>query len=310
VTGLGQGMPAYWRGMSDRLRPLNGRNALSSRVDFGRPPDPPLGELRARFQKADLSETEVNFDWPEHRHIYFEFLIVERGLYRARIDGIEITVPSGHMVMVQPGEIHQDLLDAGVKYGTLAFTLHRGGLDPGAMPLIGESVAERVIPIPEDVLNLHRHILSVAKAGGTLSATLIDGLTLTAFALVIRALPVHLLTQGLVRSGEDERFIARLDDFFQRRHFEPLSVRDMARAFDMGPTTFTARCRELLQESPAALLRHFRLERAQDLLFNTEQPIHQIAESLGFANPHHFSRLFKQHFGRSPSSFRPSGYTG
>jgi AraC family transcriptional regulator len=47
-----------------------------------------------------------------------------------------------------------------------------------------------------------------------------------------------------------------------------------------------------------------RLDRAQQLLAQADTPIAQIADLLGFTSQSHFTRVFKQFTGRTPSDFR------
>lgn len=59
--------------------------------------------------------------------------------------------------------------------------------------------------------------------------------------------------------------------------------------------------------SYTALLNNVRHRLAAKLLVETEAPISSIAYEVGFDNPSHFGRAFKQWTGRSPSEFRGSG---
>ena len=47
-----------------------------------------------------------------------------------------------------------------------------------------------------------------------------------------------------------------------------------------------------------------RLERSRQVLATTDVPIYAVAESVGFVNPFHFSRAFKEEVGMSPSHYR------
>jgi AraC-like DNA-binding protein len=57
---------------------------------------------------------------------------------------------------------------------------------------------------------------------------------------------------------------------------------------------------------PGKWLLSKRLERAASLLHNTDLSITEIVFDCGFAELSHFSRAFKEQFGRSPSSYRQS----
>jgi AraC family transcriptional activator of pobA len=51
-------------------------------------------------------------------------------------------------------------------------------------------------------------------------------------------------------------------------------------------------------------IHHFVIEKAKDLLLASEEAVNQIAFSLGFEHPQHFSKLFKSKTGMTPTEFR------
>jgi DNA-binding response OmpR family regulator len=57
----------------------------------------------------------------------------------------------------------------------------------------------------------------------------------------------------------------------------------------------------ILGESPAAMIRRFRLERASQLLRARAGTVSEIAYSVGFTNPAYFARAFKKAYGEAPS---------
>ena len=46
------------------------------------------------------------------------------------------------------------------------------------------------------------------------------------------------------------------------------------------------------------------MDKARDLVLNTEMPIAEIFESVGITTLQHFYRLFKKEFGYSPAAMR------
>jgi AraC-like DNA-binding protein len=56
--------------------------------------------------------------------------------------------------------------------------------------------------------------------------------------------------------------------------------------------------------TPHEYITRLKLNKAGQLLLNSSQTIYQIAETLGFYDPYHFSRTFKKFFGSSPQHYR------
>jgi len=59
-----------------------------------------------------------------------------------------------------------------------------------------------------------------------------------------------------------------------------------------------------LNSTPKHYFMEMRLNRAQNLLVQTEQSITEIAMACGFQSTSHFSKVFRGHFGKSPLSHR------
>ena len=62
--------------------------------------------------------------------------------------------------------------------------------------------------------------------------------------------------------------------------------------------------KNLYQESPAAFIKHKKLEKAAQLLQLSTDSITQIAFDSGFTNSENFSKAFKQKYGHAPMDYR------
>jgi two-component system, response regulator YesN len=51
-------------------------------------------------------------------------------------------------------------------------------------------------------------------------------------------------------------------------------------------------------------LRQIRIDKARELLKTTDNKIYEISDMVGFKNPKHFARSFKQLTGLSPADYR------
>lgn len=90
----------------------------------------------------------------------------------------------------------------------------------------------------------------------------------------------------------------------ERRLAAPPGVAEMAEMVHLSESRFARWFREERGESPAAYVRRRRVAEACRRLAFTEESVDQVAETLGFANRFHFSRVFKAVLGETPGAFK------
>ena len=106
---------------------------------------------------------------------------------------------------------------------------------------------------------------------------------------------------------EDIRYSERLIpvfDYINDHLSASISAKDLARAAHMSLSRFFPYFKSQIQQSPMDYVKKTRITRACRMLVTTELSIFEIAERVGFSNQFHFSRVFKQICGETPSNYR------
>lgn len=85
---------------------------------------------------------------------------------------------------------------------------------------------------------------------------------------------------------------------------QTVDVQEIAANLYVSYAWFRRVFKEQTGEAPTEYHQKRRLEKARQLLRDSDKPIKQISETLGFKNQNHFSALFKRKTGQSPSVFR------
>lgn len=85
---------------------------------------------------------------------------------------------------------------------------------------------------------------------------------------------------------------------------EGFHLEDHAAGFAMSYSSLRQRFAAATGQPPAEYLARMRMQRAQAMLLAGDEPVKSIAAALGFPDPYHFSRRFKQLVGVSPEAFR------
>jgi AraC-like DNA-binding protein len=86
------------------------------------------------------------------------------------------------------------------------------------------------------------------------------------------------------------------------------AIRDLAREISLSPDHYAKVFRDVAGISPRELIQRARVDRASQLLRESDMTVGEIAGQLGYSDVFQFSRLFKKRTGRCPSAWR--GMTG
>jgi len=103
----------------------------------------------------------------------------------------------------------------------------------------------------------------------------------------------------------DKAFLDALS-LIHDRYQENISVEDLAEVAHLSRSALVRRFHEVCGMSPHKYLIKRRIEAATHYLENTDLPLAEIAESSGFYDIAHFTRIFKAETGKSPVNYRKS----
>jgi AraC-like DNA-binding protein len=254
-----------------------------------RPPGAASGQ--ACFLALYRIEAATAGGWDRHRHAEHEVIIAGRGSYHCTLNGAPLVLAPGEAVVVQPGDWHEDLLRPGTAYHALWFRLAGGLLATGLAP-------DQQVARPGTALVAAIHQLERLVEGGAPPARL-DLALAGLISLLAEALPEVALASAF---NADQGFAARLHAHFARLPAGVASATAIARATGLSRRTLERQCRTELGCGPVQA--HARLHRAGELLRTTDWPVRAVSETLGFANPFHFSRAFARVHGAPPARWR------
>ncbi|MBO5615350.1 MAG: helix-turn-helix transcriptional regulator [Prevotella sp.] len=93
----------------------------------------------------------------------------------------------------------------------------------------------------------------------------------------------------------------------EENYTSPISLDELAYLSGRSLSSFKREFQDIYGEPPARWIREKRLSKAHEMLRSSNLSVADVAYSLGFENPTHFSRIFKQQYGSSPISYAERG---
>lgn len=138
-----------------------------------------------------------------------------------------------------------------------------------------------------------RHALVTATGAGRLRAA---GLVLKLLSL----LPEPPADPHATERARIAPALGHLECRFTRPH----AIADLAQRCGLRPSRFQQLFQQVTGTSPGAYLITLRLAEARRLMASTTLGIAEIGTRVGWSNPYHFSRIFRQHLSCSPRTWR------
>lgn len=101
-----------------------------------------------------------------------------------------------------------------------------------------------------------------------------------------------------------DRALVRALGFIRENASQPIQVDEVAHHAGVSRRVLERRFLEALGRSPATEIRRAHLERARQLLVETDMPIPDVAQAAGFGSPEYLAYVFRTDTGKTPRRYR------
>lgn len=112
------------------------------------------------------------------------------------------------------------------------------------------------------------------------------------------------LNQQLSDLSSVDNRLKKLLAWLEKNFEKDLSINQLAEKINVSSRHLYRLFKTTLQQSPSAYIRNLRMEKARNLLLNTESSIENIASLVGYSNVDIFRKAFVRSFSNTPTKFR------
>ncbi|MBQ7535762.1 MAG: helix-turn-helix transcriptional regulator [Stomatobaculum sp.] len=241
--------------------------------------------------------------WRPKGRVDWQLVYISAGKGHFILDGHDVVVPAGNMVLYQPKhEQHYYFLgEDKSQYWFVHFTGRevKNILKHYEIPIDGYIIRTGLSYEYEDLFRKMRDELNECAWG---YEEILNYHLRELFITMNRRIhePVPKIA-GFVQNEIDHA-----KDYFREHYNEQISIEQYAASRNMSTSWFNKCFRSAVGESPMRYILLLRIRNAQILLETTDGTISEIAQIVGYENPMYFSRLFRKEKGLSPSKYRKS----
>ena len=249
-----------------------------------------------------------------HDHNYSELAVIISGPARHILDGENVPVAGGDVLIVHPGAVHAYDETKEMEIVNLIFDPSRLSLpqlDGYSLPLFGKifpdgknlyhSANPAARLAPEDLAEAVRMI---RKLEDELKDPL-PGKLFLCMALFMEI--IAFISRKSGQEGGEQRANFLIGDairYMNRHYAEPVELEKLAKIAKMSERSFFRHFHVSAGCSPIEYLMKIRLQHGCDLLINGNASVAEIAIQCGFCDSNYFCKQFRRAFGVSPRSFR------
>ena len=133
----------------------------------------------------------------------------------------------------------------------------------------------------------------------------VDTNSLLRGAATLRWALSHLMFNPDMSSGAHQK-VKRLEEWMRENFNRPLTLKDLSQRAGLSPSHLSSLFQDNFGYSPIDYIIQLRIQKAVDLLSQTQWPIKTISLEVGFEDALYFSRRFKKVVGVSPRLYRKS----
>ncbi len=243
-------------------------------------------------------ETPNHTYGPEIRNHYL-FVLVNKGkavMYHDK----EITFGEHDLLIMLPNErIHYKALEdwsiswLGLYGETVDKFIKALGITP-ENPIIHISLYNELYNIMEKVYNISNDLSLSSKYSAT-------GLIYEFFSVLVQNSNVGKDNTSSIKTA------LRIIDY---NYSSPITIEQIAKRISLNPSYFSRIFTKRVGIAPKQYLLNKRLERAKELLSETNASVFEVANSVGYEDQLYFSRLFKKHTHLSPIEYKQKHKNG
>lgn len=262
---------------------------------------------------------DTSWSMEPNRHDNFEMVYIKKGLATFEINGDPVQLGPNNILIIKPEQYHKLIVqsESGCEFIVLHFKFYSRSKEEFSQVSLhdflhfvssketGAYISLKVSQ-KNEIITLLNRILRERENSEIESEFLSHLLVLELFVLLSRALKTEWENSIRDKSPKLKELIQAAISYIKNNFERDISLEDIARYVFLSPGYFIRVFREVTGTSPINYLLKLRIQRAMELLAETDDRIVDIALSIGFSSQQRFNEIFKKHNGITPTQYRRS----
>lgn len=246
-----------------------------------------------------------------HCHNFYEFFIVTSGEAIHEINGEHCKLHKGTLQLIQPKDSHRIISSEskGCTHINISVTPEKLEKICSAIDISVSELIENAEAVTSLSVNELEHFIKRAERISLLYFNSDEKFRVLICEMIVEA--VCILYKNMISSRLDcpEWFTDILDKIHSPKYCG-CSANDVYSLAGFSPPVVIEHFKKYTGKTVVEYLRNIKINKACELLKNTDTPVIEISNILGYASLSHFNRVFKDYSGITPAAYRKSKKKG
>ncbi len=258
------------------------------------------GESSVKILRMESHEAD-SLMFKTHWHDRLEILRIISGKLYVNISGNTITAEKDTLVIFNPCQPHTAVSGAnGVKYFVVMFDVDKffnsaKATNKYLKPLFEQNILLNNYVDDRKILKEVDSLIELAKSDALLA-------TAQVYMLLGRFFSEKYFKQA--EKTPNNRKFYQVTEYLNKHFSEEITLSQLSRTFGYNESYLCQKFKECTGLTITNYINILRLEKAQELLKNTDKQISEIAYQCGFNDLTYFSHCFKKYLNISPANYR------
>ena len=247
-----------------------------------------------------------------HCHDFVEISIITEGIADYYIEGNNYTLRKGQVLISNPGTYHKVIANRDISNSQIHIAINNFKLSEVKENFIDTKGRGPVLTLKDykdDILSCCREIVKEQEQKEIGHPLMLKALIMKLLIILCREIEgasnvISNKYHCSFASSEKKNMVQSIIEYMEKEYNEDISLDRIAKNMYVSPVYISKIFKEETGDSPINYLIKIRLAKAEEMLKESTLSIKAIAQNVGYSDAYHFSKLFKKHYGISPSQVK------
>ena len=260
---------------------------------------------------------DTSWTMEPNRHDFFEMVYIKKGDVNFEISDKPVDIGPNEMIIIKPKQFHKFIVKSSTGCEFIVFNfkfenkindnISGVSLDDFLNFVRNKETGPFItlkVSAKNDIVILLDRILKEKQNDEIGTEFLNYLLVLELFVLISRAMKMEWENSIKGKSNKLKEVIQAAINYIDTNYERDISLKDISKYVFLSPSYFAKAFKDVTGKSPINFLIQVRLNRAKELLSETQQKVYEIAIGVGFSNQQRFNEIFKKYTGITPLQYR------